>query len=268
MSEQLLYTPMRALDANGEPVPNARAYFYTSQTTDLIVGYSNTSLTSPHPSPLLADGNGVFAPVYFAAGTLVKVIVQDADGVELPGFPLDPAQNFPTGSETAASIGYAATDNNSASNVQQAITNASDAAAAAQQDIDDLGTLAQRDEEDLAREQSTWNAGESTSESTISPAKLDARLSVYASPWGFVPSATYQDVTASRAADTSYRNETGSWIFVYIEASGNRTFSVSTDDVTFIDLPLVNAFGPLSAPIPPGTYYKLDGTFTQWLEVR
>ena len=59
MSDLISFNPVRALDANGSPVPGAQAFFYTSGTTTPVTVFSDDAEQTPHPSPLLADAEGV-----------------------------------------------------------------------------------------------------------------------------------------------------------------------------------------------------------------
>lgn len=268
MADQLFYTPMRALDANGDPVPNARAFFFQSQTTTPITAYANTELTAPHPTPIVSDANGVFPPVYFSSGALVRVVAQDAGGAELPGFPLDPAQNFPTALTTAATIGYTPTENNNGVNLQIAVTNASNAAADVQAEVDGLGTMSLEDKADLILSQSDWTAGTSTTESLVSPAKIKEAVELSPPSHGFAPGAIYQNLTGSRASATVYQNTSGYWIQIQIKSSGTQTVSVSADDETYVDLQLVNPADIMPVMVGPGQYYKISSSFLSWYELR
>ena len=119
MADQISFTPLRALDRNGDPVAGALARFYLSGTTTLETVYSDTAGTVPHPSPLVADGRGVFAAVY--SNESLKVIATDPSGAVLPGFPMDPAPKTQIGSAGAAGITYAPTAEIPVENVQAAI---------------------------------------------------------------------------------------------------------------------------------------------------
>lgn len=94
MSFRIEFSQLRAVDANGDPVAGAKAYFYTPGTSTPATVYTDATLSTAHPTPLLADGSGIFAPVF--CGSAVKVDVTDADGAAVPGFPLDPASSIPS----------------------------------------------------------------------------------------------------------------------------------------------------------------------------
>lgn len=119
MADQISFTPLRALDRNGDPVAGALARFYLTGTTTLETVYSDTAGTVPHASPLVADGRGVFAAVYSNAS--LKVSVTDPAGAVLPGFPMDPAPKTQIGSAGASGITFTPTAEIPVENVQAAI---------------------------------------------------------------------------------------------------------------------------------------------------
>jgi len=119
-------TPEQVLDSNGDPVSGALAYFYITGTTTLETVYTDSTLTTAHPSPLVADAGGFFAEVYHAADHGIKVVVTDSLGGSL--YTLDPIPM--TASLAAASgITFSPVAGNTATDVQQAIENNTDAAA-------------------------------------------------------------------------------------------------------------------------------------------
>lgn len=122
MTDQISYAPIRALDANGNPVSGAKSYFYQSNTDTPITVYSDEALTSAHPTPLVSNSDGVFSPAFYNASVQVKVDVTDADGARLPGFPLDPAPTVTTGA-AAGSIAFSPITDNTATDVAGAIAN-------------------------------------------------------------------------------------------------------------------------------------------------
>ena len=61
---------LQAIDQNGNPVPGAKLFAFASGTTTPVVIYSNQSLTTPLPYPLIANARGYFA----SAGGIVQNI--------------------------------------------------------------------------------------------------------------------------------------------------------------------------------------------------
>lgn len=174
MADQVRFLPQRALDANNNPVTptladSPKAYFYASGTATLIDIYDADG--TPLANPLLSDANGVFVPV-FADGD-VRVIVKDAAGVTLPGYPLDPAPKAPIFGAAAGAISFAPQDNLPRDTVQLALEFVADR-------IDEveggLGDLATQNIAERSQTQTVWNTGTNTTESLISAAKLNAKI--------------------------------------------------------------------------------------------
>lgn len=111
----------RALDSNGDIVPNAVAYFYEAGTLIPLVTYTDSAAGTPHGVSLEADSTGTFDPVYASQG--IKVDVQDGDGVSLPGYPSDNHYITPSVGAGAASITFSPVEGNAAEDVQTAIAN-------------------------------------------------------------------------------------------------------------------------------------------------
>lgn len=119
MADQLNFTINRAVDANGDPAPGAKAYFYQSGTNTLRTVYTTEDATVAHASPVVADAQGVF-PAVFATGAC-KVLITDAAGVTLTGYPMDPVFLVPTAATGANRISFDPTAEIPATNVQDAI---------------------------------------------------------------------------------------------------------------------------------------------------
>ena len=121
MSDLLSFNPVRAVDRNGDPVPGARAFFFRTGTSTPATVYTSSSLSTPHPVPLVADGRGNFPAVFASDSFAFKVDVRTPDGVSLPGFPLDPVIRVPSSTAGASQITFAPFSSISATNVQGAI---------------------------------------------------------------------------------------------------------------------------------------------------
>lgn len=119
MADQIVYVVNRALDINGEPVPGALATFYAAGTNTAATIYADANGDVVLAQPLEADASGVF-PQAFASAP-VKVLVTDADGVLLDGYPLDPAYLMPTAATGAGAITFDPTAEIPVTNVQAAI---------------------------------------------------------------------------------------------------------------------------------------------------
>jgi len=116
----------------------------------------------------------------------------------------------------------------------------------------------------------TWQAGTSTTESLVSPAKVKAAVEVKSIGYG----QTWQDLTGSRSAATSYQNTTGKPITVAVGNTGSGSFGyldVSTDNANWVTVGTLHPNTGMSAMavVPNNHYYRLtnwNGTF--WSELR
>lgn len=72
----------RITDTNGDPLSGALLYCYAEGTTTPQAVYSDEALTTPHANPVVADGNGLFAPIYLQA-LPYKFVAKTSAGVTL-----------------------------------------------------------------------------------------------------------------------------------------------------------------------------------------
>lgn len=121
MAEQIHFLPVRAWDANGNPAAGAKAYFYESGTSTPVTVYSDSAATAPHASPVVANAQGIFPPVYFEGSTQVKVNVTDANDVQLSQYPIDPVIMVASDQTGANLIAFTPSSGNPSTNVQDAI---------------------------------------------------------------------------------------------------------------------------------------------------
>ena len=122
--------------------------------------------------------------------------------------------------------------------------------------------------------EAAWEAGTSTTESLVSPAKVAAAIDALASGSVGV-GQSWQDVKSSRTLGTSYQNTTGTPIQLMIGSSQINSFEVSSDGSTWIVLGNIGSPGSFdetrSAIIPAGHYYKVGagaGAVEFWAELR
>ena len=113
----------RAVDASGNYLAGAKAYFYQSGTSTPVTVYSDAAATTPHATPVVADGSGVFPAIYAAGSVALKVNVTTSSGAAVPGYPRDPVVIFSDTSTGASAISFAPITGNGALNVQAAIAN-------------------------------------------------------------------------------------------------------------------------------------------------
>lgn len=134
--------------------------------------------------------------------------------------------------------------------------------------IDELSTSV------TAQDQSSWNDGISTTESVISPLKLDTKIKTLAIGEG----QTWQILTASRAYNTVYTNTTGRAIFVSVTNSAGNSGSANIliDGVitarTQGQTGATNVQGSASVIVPDGSTYEVvtsgSNILVYWLELR
>lgn len=182
MSEILYPAPLRALDANGVPVGAAQAFFYRTGTTTPLTVYSDEAGTVPHPSPLVADANGIFAPVFSTSAFAAKVDIQDpTSSASLPGYPVNISVASSTATGAASGIAFSPTDNVPETNTQAAIvevdTNARARDVLQQEELDALGTASLEDFTD-------------NDDLSISPGNVGTRGNVAAAIAAATPSKT------------------------------------------------------------------------------
>lgn len=77
------------LDSGGDLLAGAKLTFYIKGTTTLQNVFSDPELTSPHTNPVVADGNGVFAPIFLDPSLEYKVQLADSSDVVLSGYPVN-----------------------------------------------------------------------------------------------------------------------------------------------------------------------------------
>ena len=79
---------MQQFDGNGRPLSGARLFLFDGGTSTPRIGYRDSSLTSPHPNPILADSAGRLPLIYLDDGfyrhrltTRTGALVFDDDGL-------------------------------------------------------------------------------------------------------------------------------------------------------------------------------------------
>lgn len=110
MTASLLQLPRPlVVDANGTPRAGARLFVYLAGTSTPTTVYQDSALTIPHASPILANSDGTFPPIYAdSASNDIKVDLKNSDGTSVSGYPVDDVPLIdkfpPTDSEIAAGI--------------------------------------------------------------------------------------------------------------------------------------------------------------------
>jgi hypothetical protein len=70
----------QGFDANGDPLPGGKLYFYVSTTSTPLDTYSDNGLTTPNTNPVEADSAGRWGDIFLAEADY-KVILTDEDDV-------------------------------------------------------------------------------------------------------------------------------------------------------------------------------------------
>ena len=92
-SGTLLPSPWQyAYDANGDPVPGAKASFTAAGTSTPINTYADVALTIPNANPVIADSAGIYGPIYLTPGlsykltltTSADVLIRTQDNIPAP----------------------------------------------------------------------------------------------------------------------------------------------------------------------------------------
>lgn len=84
MTAKLFTLPKQfPLDNSGALIPGAKMYFYVNGTSTKQDTYTTSALSVANTNPVIADGNGLFGPIYLDSTKRYKVVITDADDVEL-----------------------------------------------------------------------------------------------------------------------------------------------------------------------------------------
>lgn len=285
MPSQLLFTPLRAVDSNGNPISGAKLTFYESGTTTPLTVYTASDLSTAHPTPIVSDASGVFDPVWFDGSGEAKVIMTDASDVTLDGFPMDPVPFTSASGSTAAATSFSPVTGNAATDVQAAIENLT----TFQNESEDLGgdslfaSAAQGIKADNALPaadlveltQGQVEGDTDTTFGVVSGERLrqafDQAFSESEKQIGV--DQTWQDVSGSRVAGTIYTNNTGKPIMVNIFADGVGDVNVNIHPASGGSLVIdriSNEGASTSFIVPNGDGYSVDSSFSllEWSELR
>ncbi len=126
----------------------------------------------------------------------------------------------------------------------------------------------------------TWTTGTGTTESLVSPAKVAASATEVVGNFALGVDQTWQDMTSSRALNTTYQNTTGRPISIGVSAtvSNGKTMSLLVSpnsdmsaSVTVDRTSDINDPTGVSAIIPNNIYYKAsvaNASGLLWAELR
>ena len=126
----------------------------------------------------------------------------------------------------------------------------------------------------------TWETGTGTTESLVSPAKVAASATEVVGNYALGVDQTWQDMTSSRAFNTTYQNTTGRPIFIGVSAivSGNATMSLLVSPNSDMSSSIIagrtsdiNDPTGINVIIPNNIYYKASvasASGLYWAELR
>ncbi len=118
----LIPLPDRATDTLFQLVTDATAYFYVAGSTDPLTVYADPGLQTPLGSIVDGLADGTF-PQCWTDEASVKIDIEDGDGVSLPGFERDNVPTQSVGGVQASAIAFTPKSPNSATSVQEAVSN-------------------------------------------------------------------------------------------------------------------------------------------------
>ena len=303
MADQITTNPNAARDWAGDIVPGARLLPYATGTTTPVTVFQDSAGTIPHPTPILADDQGIFPQIFFTGA--IKIIATDPDGVVLPGYPLDPAPRSIVGTSGASTISFLPTVAIPETDVQAAIervqtnigvrlgtgigflTRGTGVANLRTRIISGDGTsvaVADGDGDDSFPVIATIKASQSEAEAgananaTMTPLRTEQHMLANALGWG--QTVTRFVTGTGRVANVSYQNTTGRpiyWSFSFRAAGGGSQARISPDGTNWE--PVAAAGGAAhvngSTVVPSGWYYGFssdvqtgDAAFDIWTELR
>jgi hypothetical protein len=78
-------------DTPGVPLVGAKIYVYITGTTTPQQVFRDSDLGSSWTQPIVTNASGITDdPVFVDTTPSLKVLITDADDVDLPGYPMDP----------------------------------------------------------------------------------------------------------------------------------------------------------------------------------
>jgi hypothetical protein len=215
MADQAIYSPMRVLDANGDPVPGALVYFYATGTTTLIDVFTDLAATTLSTNPVVADADGNLPQRFVEEDA--KVVFTTAAGATIRT--IDPVPVSPSGGSGASQVSFSPSANIPVADVQAAIdlvdanARARDAALGDLAALDTVGT-AQVTASALVTEAEGLNSSDNDTSWPTTAAVKD-----YVDDTALGVGQTWQGPV--RALATTYENTTGRPIQLCITIVGN-----------------------------------------------
>lgn len=199
MSSLLLSPLFQASDKNGKPLDGAKLYIYTAETTTLTDAFLTIALedSAKHTNPIVADASGHFQNIYVPSGNLYKTVLTDKNDAEI--LTRDNIPPYISSAGGTLPINGGGTGSDTAAGARTSLGAASAADVTALTSTVSTATTAQ--------DQATWDAGISTVETVISPAKNKAAIKAIEAPQSGVPDAVlYEQRTLGAGGGTLTAN--------------------------------------------------------------
>src|SRR5688572_19993346 len=84
MSADLFSLPFSTqFNSNGLPIAGAQLAFYATGTSTPQAIYTTSALNVEHTNPVVADAAGRFSPIYMDNTLVYRLVILDADGVQV-----------------------------------------------------------------------------------------------------------------------------------------------------------------------------------------
>ena len=200
MADGILVDNAVILDNSGNPLANGTVTIFETGTTTLFTLYSDSAGTVVTSNPVELDASGRMPQTFINTSTAVKSVIRTEGGAQIRE--IDPVPRVGQAVNTAANVGISPIvgvprTGTSETDVQGALeelaarivpwsdftedTLLPATSAPAWRTELGLGSMSLLNEADRSLNQSTWNAGSSTTEALVSPEKLNATIADYLS---------------------------------------------------------------------------------------
>lgn len=123
MQVQVYQTRLTRNDAEAHPLELGQVTFYRTETTTLAEVFADEALETPLDNPITADSAGRIPQVFFGKNYGIRAVVSDQSGVLVDD--IDPVPLWSASTSTAETLSFNPTEDNPATNVEDAINNAS-----------------------------------------------------------------------------------------------------------------------------------------------
>jgi len=100
-AQPFAYVPDNRLttDTPGVPLVGAKIYVYETGTSTPQPVYTDAGLSVAWTQPIVTNASGeTDGPIYVTQTPALKILITDADDVNLPGYPVDPWSPYALGS--------------------------------------------------------------------------------------------------------------------------------------------------------------------------